>query len=688
MPSIYGDYSKNVRLRIDYTIRQNDEDIANNRSVLSLNLYAEKTAHYGHNETGQSYYNMSGKNNTTVYWNWSSGSSEYYLGNSEVIVPHNTDGTGSTTLYGYWYLARSSNYMPTEISITKTISLPRIPRKSEITLSGIEVTLGNNITINTNRASNSFTHALYYQIDGGSWNTFATGVGASYTWTVPLTIANSLPNTTGKTINIICETYNGTSYIGSSVAPLYVYIPDSVVPSITAFNLSGGSSNGTYVEDLTNVNATVSATGAYSSSISSYKVELIKGSTVLKTSYGSSVSFPLTNINLNSQDTNLTLKATVTDSRGRNNTSTKTINVKYYYKPFFNSYNAYRSDASGNRSDSGTYIDLSWHYSVRSISGVLTFTKTLRYRQVGTTNWTNVDLANNTSVITGGGNISTNYQYEVQFYISDGFNSAQKTLYVQTGYSTVDYRAGGKGIAFGKASEKDEFECNMIADFKKSISWNTNTYNNANANDFTKSGMYYLSEGCTNTPATYCRIIVNGNEQSGDITQIATNFTSEGNMWIRHKVNSVWGNWVKVAHQPIIATAFLNARTNVSGNAWTSIKIPLDNIKQYGGRLSLENNGIKIGSRISKIKISANLCWFQYSPVGEFDLNIVKNNQTVAMCFGNNMGSHLQHSSVTPVVIEVTEGDMLYLMINKGSAGEVTILQNSFATNLTVEVLE
>lgn len=552
MPSIYGEYSKYTRLRIDYSISQN---INANTSTISMTMYAERTKASQQSYTN-SIYNMTGKSDTNFTYNWSSTSYELLIGSSSITIQHNSDGTGSTTLSGYWNTRRTgSSYIPEELSINQEIILPTIARTSQISLSGIEVTLGNNITINTNRASSSFTHNLYYQIDGGSWNTIVTDVGDNYVWTTPLTIANSLPNTTGKTINVICETYNGSTYIGSSVATLYVYVPDSVGPYITAFNLSGGSSNGTFVEDITNVNANVEAIGAYSSTISTYKVELIKGSTVLKTSYGSSVSFPLTNLNLNLQDTNLIVKATAIDSRGRVTTNEQTINVKYYFKPIINSYNAYRSDASGNRSDSGTYLDLYWLYSTRSISGVTSDNPRVRYRQVGTSSWTNVNVPNDGNIITGAGNISTNYQYEVEFYISDGLNSATKTVIIQTGYSTVDYRAGGKGIAFGKASEKDEFECNMVADFKQSISWNTKTYNNANANDFTKSGMYYLSEGCTNTPATYCRIIVNGSESSSDVIQIAISEEQNPRMFLRSCTNGNWYNWKEVPHYMNVAVS-------------------------------------------------------------------------------------------------------------------------------------
>ena len=208
MASIYGNYTKETRLRLDYSITS--QSIESNTSTIRLDLYAEKTAHSGYNRTGNSYYNMTGKGNTTVNWDWGSSSSQYYLGSSTTTVAHNADGTASTTLNGYWYLGNTTQYMPTELSVSGAITLPTIPRASSISLSSSNITLGQNLTININRASSNFTHSLYWQIGDENWNTIVSNVATTYTWNVPKSLANSFPNTTSQTFRIICETYNGS----------------------------------------------------------------------------------------------------------------------------------------------------------------------------------------------------------------------------------------------------------------------------------------------------------------------------------------------------------------------------------------------------------------------------------------------------------------------------------------------
>lgn len=332
MASIYGEYSKYTRLRIDYTISQS---IENNTSTINMNMYAERTKASHQWVNSGSYYNMTNKANTAFSYDWASDSYELHIGSSSVTVNHNDDGTGSTTLSGYWNTYRTgSSYIPTELSVSATISLPTIARKSIVTLNKSSVTLGTSaapdrtVTINTNRASESFTHALYWQINNGSWNTIATGVGSNKEWELPTTIANNMPNTSQNTINIICETYKGSTYIGKSTVSLTVNISSSAKPSISTFTVSGGIS-GVYVETLSNVSVSLAASGIYGSTITSYKVEMLKNGTKLKEASGSSATFTLNNLNITA-DTNIELKVTVTDSRNNTQTQSKTITVKLH----------------------------------------------------------------------------------------------------------------------------------------------------------------------------------------------------------------------------------------------------------------------------------------------------------------------------------------------------------------------
>ena len=567
MPSIYGGYTKEARLRLDYSITS--QSIENNTTLITMDLYAEKTAHSGYNRTGNSYFNMTGKGNTTVNWNWGSSSSQYYLGSSTTTVIHNADGTASTTLSGYWYLGNTSQYMPTELSVSGTVTLPTIPRASSISLNSSNVTLGQNLTININRASSNFHHVLYWQIDSGDWNVIATNIGTSYTWTVPKSLASNFPNSASKSIRMICETYNGNAYIGLSSQTFTATISGDIKPSITSLTLSDTTSNSVYIETLSKINAKTVATGSYGSTVNNYTVEIIINGTTRKTLYGSNVTFDLNNLNI-TQNTTATIKVTVTDSRGKTNTLSKTITVYRYIKPYIVSKSSFRCNSSGTRDENGTYLSLNWNYYVTTGIPRNEAKPLVQYRQKGTTSWTSVNLNNNATIIVGDGNISTDNQYEVKYAIGDNFYS-NSTIYItdtiQTGYTTIDFRAGGKGIAFGKVSEKDEFECNMPADFKKDITWESKGYNNTNFNTIKKSGTYYMGTGCTNAPENlnWCRLLVLGSSTSGDIVQIATVISSGvnyGRTFIRESVSSTWYSWNEVnISKPISVNSDFNTFT-------------------------------------------------------------------------------------------------------------------------------
>ena len=133
-------------------------------------------------------------------------------GNSRIY--HNADGTkafnanGGVNIYGssQWYGGSQDFWLNT------------IARASTPSLANANFNIGDTITINTNRASSSFTHTVKIKY-GSSTTTIATGVGASVTYNTS-NIADALyaliPNDkkyTGGTIEV--TTYNGGTVIGT-----------------------------------------------------------------------------------------------------------------------------------------------------------------------------------------------------------------------------------------------------------------------------------------------------------------------------------------------------------------------------------------------------------------------------------------------------------------------------------------
>ena len=128
----------------------------------------------------------------------------------------------------------------TEITASVKVTLPLIASASKPTVSASSVTMGNEVTITTNRNSTSLTHDLTYSF-GGSTGTIATGVGDSYPWKVP-DLVSKIPNKSSGTCTITCTTKSGSTAIGTSTVDITLNIPAKSAPTTSASTVKMGTS--------------------------------------------------------------------------------------------------------------------------------------------------------------------------------------------------------------------------------------------------------------------------------------------------------------------------------------------------------------------------------------------------------------------------------------------------------------
>lgn len=146
---------------------------------------------------------------------------------------------------------------------------------------------------------------------------------------------------------------------------------------------------------------------------------------------------------------------------------------------------------------------------------------------------------------------------------------------------------------------------------------------------------------------------------------------------------------IKVGGSEEVLTISINTRPTITNNAWTAVKIGLNSIlsQTNSNALSLYNNGIKIGTGISRIKVSGRLGYWNYNATGEVDLCIYKNStDTIHIYDSCKVASQIEGIDLNPVVIDVAENDVIYLYVVKGNNTGLTIL-DGYATNITVEVV-
>lgn len=152
-------------------------------------------------------------------------------------VTHNADGTLSCPI-----VASFTHYGSDSLdsgTLSGNAVLDTIPRASVPTVSASSVQMGSAVTITTNRKASSFTHTLTYSF-GGSTGTIATGVGASYAWTVP-DLASKISGSTSGTCTITCQTYSGTTLIGSKTLTITLTVQAKTTPTVSSSSVKMGA---------------------------------------------------------------------------------------------------------------------------------------------------------------------------------------------------------------------------------------------------------------------------------------------------------------------------------------------------------------------------------------------------------------------------------------------------------------
>lgn len=131
--------------------------------------------------------------------------------------------------------------------------------------------------------------------------------------------------------------------------------------------------------------------------------------------------------------------------------------------------------------------------------------------------------------------------------------------------------------------------------------------------------------------------------------------------------------------------------TNDTTFTTSSLIVPLDKIVgSTGSKFELINNKIKIGAGVTKIKVSGSLTEKSTSP-GLYGFYIAKNIDTLENAI--NIGysylptaNEMYKITCTPVIVNVTPGDLILLNAYTPNSGTVTLKgYDGRATNITIE---
>ncbi len=445
-----------VSITLGYTY--NSSDIATNTSNVTIVATLNWTYGTWNNNKMYGELTIDGTSygfTTNFNWNGASTNGSLELIRKTVNVKHDNDGNKILKYSAYFeYHSEDFVYSP-----QGSQTLPFIARTSKPScITWPEHTqqvgsFGDEISIHTNRASSSLTHTLRYQF-GSKSETIATNVGTGTKWVIPLSLMDLLPNSTVGSGTIYCDTYAGSTLVGTASCGFTATVPDSIKPSCT-FTLEDVTGvddlYGSPVQGLSRIKVTVTAKTAYSSPIASYTVE------ANGVSYsGAEVT---TGFLQNSGDS--PVKVTVRDQRGRTASASYTMNVQAYTAPTVSKLNIKRCDADGTENDKGGYIQATCSFAVSSMGGKNILRCEIRYKKSTDETYTVVDFGEPPP-----GEYSftdewyifeadPDFAYDVELAVSDRHVTATRATSGSTAFTLMDWKASGTGIAFGKVAGKD-----------------------------------------------------------------------------------------------------------------------------------------------------------------------------------------------------------------------------------------
>lgn len=379
------------------------------------------------------------------------------IASGKVTFAHNVDGSKSINV--------AFSFGPTwnsKITGSGTLKLSNIPRASSFTLSSSSIEFGGKFNCTITAASSSFRHVLKFVATGLGTQTVKSDMGSGTITdiTVPSDWMKYCTNSVSMSVTPMLETYKDGTRIGTkSGSTLIVKVPSNIVPSCSVSVSDATSYNGKYggyVQGKSTAKVTVTASGVNGSTIKSI------------TSYVDGITY---NGNVNyfcSKSGQITYSGKAVDSRGRSKSSdSKSFTVLPYSNPSGSlSVKRVTSTSDSTANENGSAAVITYSYNISSLNS-----KNSKHISI----WNgNSKIKEITDLYSGSGSItisaSSTSSLTIKMYVSDDFNSGiVYTASIPSAFRLINFNNSGKGIAFGKYSENDDFDVNMDTMFRKDI---------------------------------------------------------------------------------------------------------------------------------------------------------------------------------------------------------------------------
>ena len=287
---------------------------------------------------------------------------------------------------------------------------------------------------------------------------------STYNWTPPIDLATNAPNSTNLAATIICETYNGTAYVGRSECTVTLAIPSSVVPtlSVSVTDPTGNKTKytGYFLQLRSKITVKITGTGAQGSTIKSYSIK-VGWSAGSGTLYTASAATGTTGL-LPYYGT-VYITCAVTDSRGRTATKSLSYTVSKYSVPTISSISATRCTQNGTASRTGEYGKVTFTAAITPLSNKNTAAYMVQYREYGGTGlWTDVTPTipeadkyapkNITTIFPA----DTNKRYTVRVVATDAFSTSNSSMRdISASFALFHWAKSMLSVGIGRLCDKN-----------------------------------------------------------------------------------------------------------------------------------------------------------------------------------------------------------------------------------------
>ncbi len=566
------------------TLTQSSQNVAANTSTVRILWKSTQTgeSHNLYTRTAKYYVSVNGGSEAEYSVSYTlPKSSTQTIVDTTITVNHKTDGTGSIKV---------RTWMDTDISEgvveqTKSLTLTTIPRATTPTLSTRTAQVGTSVTITLPRASTSFTHDLAYSLNDGTYITMITGITTGHTWKIPTSLLSGLPTAASGVVTIRCTTKSGSTTIGTKTARLTVTVADSDIPSISSVSVSEGTSGlasrfNAYIQNKSTLKIGVTASATSGTSIASIQT-IVQGKKYTGASFTSDVL---------TQPGTFTITVQATDARGRvSAVYEKSVTVLAYTEPRIGEFDAYRVDANNTPKESGEYVMLKYDFSAPSLNGGNSVTKKIEYKATTSTSYTTAQTSSNAISASVQERLTsptfpTDNSYLFRLTVTDYFGaSASREVAVQTEDVILDIKANGKGLAFGKVSERDGVELGWLAYDTAGGTITNGLASNTDPQEDPDATMEHLIATSKNTPVDGSLYYINTyfnqtRTLNSERTQLGVPVQNADPLGFRRFSGGAWSAWWKV--QPVVETG--------TSGIWSYTKY-LDNTVELWGVYQIAN---------------------------------------------------------------------------------------------------